>query len=127
MIERKSGLRRSAFVEGEWRLWTYCSHWLARENGIQLAWNEDEDWLTARAAARLNGQKFVKVAVDPTERRATFTFDLGGVLETWPYGDDPTHEQWIMFSRDEVFAYRDDGCYSRHPRVAPPEQWLPLR
>lgn len=129
VTERTPGLRRSAFVEGEWRLWTYCCHWLARQDGIQLAWSEDADLLTERAAARLNGQKLTAVAVDPMERRATFTFDLGGVLETWPYGDDATDEQWIIFSRNETFSYRDDGGFSRHPRTAAPEQeWrLPLR
>ena len=130
--ERQSedrGLRRSAYVHGEWHLWIYCCHWRALQDGTQLAWSEDANELIERDAAGLNGQKLVAVGVDPAEGRSTFTFDLGGALETWPYGDDPTDEQWIIHARTEVFAYRADGLYMSGAGDTLPEQeqWLPLR
>jgi hypothetical protein len=130
--ERRSedrGLRRSACVNGEWRLWIYCCHWRALQDGAQLAWSEDADEAIERSAARLNGQRLMAVSVDPMEGRSTFTFDLGGALETWPYGDDPNDEQWIIRARTEMFVYRADGFYRRAAgdRLPEREPWLPLR
>jgi hypothetical protein len=121
-------LRRSALVHGEWHLWIYCCHWRASEGGRQLAWSEDDDEAIGRAAAALNGQKLTAVNVSPTDGRSTFTFDLGGSLETWPYGDDPKTEQWIIHGRTEVFVYRADGYYLQQDENTSPgqERWLPL-
>lgn len=69
------------------------------------------------------------VRVAPDDGRSTFTFDLGGSLETWPYGDDPTQEQWTISTEAETFAYRADGHYACGPSSASPDlvRWLPLR
>ena len=123
------GLIRSAFVHGEWRLWIYCCHWRAFQGGAQLAWSEDGSASIARAAAQLNGPKLLAVNVEPSTGRSTFTFDLGGSLETWPYGADRTDEQWIILTEDETFAYRADGFCSRGPKATLPaqQQWLPIQ
>jgi len=122
------GWRRSAYVHGEWHLWIYCCHWRALQDGTELAWSEDANEVIRRAAATLNGQKLIAVNVVTTEGRSTFTFDLGGSLETWPYGDDPTAEQWFFYGITEVFTYRADGQYSQGSRDTLPDQecWLPL-
>jgi hypothetical protein len=62
------------------------------------------------------------------EGRSTFKFDLGGSLETWPYGDDATEMQWIIMTEAEAFAYRGDGKYSCGPSNTPSElvRWLPI-
>lgn len=124
----ETGLKRGAFVHGQWHLWIYCCHWRATRDGAQLAWSEDSDRLIGRAAATLNGQKLLAVIADPAAGRSTFTFDLGGALETWPYGDDPEEEQWSILTETEAFAYRADGRYQRGPSDAPPDEegWLPL-
>jgi hypothetical protein len=111
---------------GQWHLWIYCCHWRAFQGASVLAWSEDGHELIDRAASRLNGQKLVAVMVDPSQGRSTFTFDLGGLLETWPYGDDPTEEQWMILTSSEAFAYRADGRYHRDPSDTPPDQerWL---
>lgn len=123
------GLRRSAYVHGQWHLWIYCCHWRAIQDGAQLASSDDADTLIGRATATLNGQKLIDVRVAPDEGRSNFTFDLGGSLETWPYGDDSTDEQWTIHTDIEAFAYRADGLYSCGPSNTPPdlERWLPLR
>ena len=131
VVERQSdgkGLSRSAYVYGQWHLWIYCCHWRALQGGTQLASSEDENDLIYRAAAGLNGQKLLSVAVDPTQGRSTFSFDLGGSLETWPYGNEPAEKQWIIQTDTEAFAYRSDGLYSREPSNMTPKQqrWLPL-
>ena len=127
--EYQSGSRRSAHVRGQWHLWIYCCHWRALQHGAQLASSEDSEKIIGQATAMLNGQKLLGVSVAPKEGRSTFTFDLGGVLETWPYGDDQTEEQWIFLTEAEAFSYRADGIYSRHSLTTALDaaQWLPLR
>jgi hypothetical protein len=110
-------------------MWTDCCHWRALQGDEQLAWSGDSRERIAHAAATLNGQKLLGIVVDPNEGRSTFTFDLGGSLETWPYGDDPSHNQWTILSRAEGFSYRADGCYWHGSNTTPVEDdsWLPLR
>jgi hypothetical protein len=106
------GVSRSAHVHGRWHLWIYCCHWRATQDGTKLAWSEDPSDLIGRAAARLNGQKLLAVEVDRDKGRSSFIFDLGCVLETWPY-DDPTDEQWIFMTGETAsFAYRADGLFT---------------
>ena len=132
IVERRSldkGLRRDAHVHGQWHLWIYCCHWRVLDDGVQLASSEDDQALIGRAMAVLDGQKLVEVHVAPEKGRSAFTFDLGGSLETWPYGNDLTEEQWTIQTDTEAFAYRADGLYSCGPTDTPPdtEHWLPLR
>ena len=129
--ERQSeekGLRRSAYVHGQSHIWIYCCHWRAIQDGEQLAWSEDANSLIGRATATLNGQKLLAVNIDANQGRSSFTFDLGGSLETWPYGDDHTDEQWKIYRGAETFAYRADGLYSHGSSDRTPElvRWLPL-
>jgi hypothetical protein len=121
-------LRRYAFVEGRWHVWIYCCHWRIFQDGEALAWSEDADDLIGRAAAELDGQALVRVEADPETGRSSFTFDLGGVMKTWPYGDDPTLEQWMISDDSEQFAFRADGHFSQEPDNTPvgQEHWRPL-
>lgn len=128
-LSAEKGLRRSAFVRGEWHLWIYCCHWMVLEDGEQLASSEDGETLIARATATLNGQKLLGISVEPNGARSTFTFDLGGSLETRPYGGDPLEEQWMILTQTEAFKYRADGSYFRGPSNTPSDKlrWSPLR
>ena len=125
----EKGTRRSAHVHGQWHLWIFCCHWRVMQNGTQLAWSEDTTDIIRRAAATLNGQKLLDLTVIAEDGRSTFTFDLGGSLETWPYGDDAADEQWMILGRADAFGYRADGSYSCGPSDTPSdlERWLPLR
>lgn len=124
---KKAGKQRDAFVQGQWHVWIYCCHWHVSVDGDQIAWSEDERQTIARATGMLDGQKLTAIEVDPSAGTSRFVFDLGGLLETRPYGDDPTEEQWYIFGRDEIFAYRADGCWSRQPPDTPreAERWQP--
>lgn len=125
----EKGIRRSAHVRGQWHLWIYCCHWRVLQHGTQLAWSEDADDIIGCATATLGGQKLINASVATDQGRSTFTFDLGGLLETWPFGDDPTREQWIIMSHTEAFAFRADGTYSWGPSDMSPDlvRWSPLR
>jgi hypothetical protein len=125
----QKGSRRSAYLRGQWRLWIYCCHWRALQYGIQVAWSEDTDQLIGRATATFDAQKLVGVRVAPDDGCSTFTFDRGGALETWPYGDDPKDKQWMILTNTEAFVYRADGHYACGPNSIPPafQRWSPLR
>jgi hypothetical protein len=129
LLSGAGGLRSTTYLRGQWHLWIYCCRWRALQQGRQLAWSEDEDFLIGSAASFLEGQKLRAVTVDPILGRSTFTFDRGGSLETWPYGEDPADEQWIILTAEEAFAFRADGFYHRDPGDTPPAQvrWIPLR
>jgi hypothetical protein len=115
----REGLRSATTSEhGEWHLWVYCCHWRVLQDGAQLAWSEDDRDTIGGAMHRLNGQKLFSVNVAPQQGRSDFRFDLGGSLETWPYGGDPTDEQWMLFAGQETFTYRADGRYSQGPSHA---------
>ena len=126
---REKGIRRSAHVHGRWHLWIYCCHWRVLQHGTQLARSEDVSNVIGRATAKLNGQKLIDASVAPNEGRSTFTFDLGGSIETWPYEDDPTDEQWLILSDAEALGFRGNGTYSSgsSDRSSDLERWFPLR
>jgi hypothetical protein len=125
--------RRVVAVRGAWHLWlTYCA-WTLRLHGERLATWTSRRRQIERAAAVLEGQALTGVVVDPHTVRTVFTFDLGGVLETRPAaaaaGDDGPAEQWALYEPSgNVLVLRADGCASRQPGNAPPEQaqWRPL-
>jgi hypothetical protein len=125
---KEGGLRRSAYVTGAWRLWIYCCNWKALDGNKQLASSEDTDDIISKAADSMNGQKLLRVSVDPGSGRSTIAFDLGGSLETWPYDDGENDKQWMILTETEVFAYRADGQYMRDPIDTKPseERWLPI-
>ena len=125
----EKGIRRTAWVQGQWHLWIYCCNWRVRQHGTQIAWSEDVNDVIGRATAKLNGQKLVEVSAAPNKAIYTFTFDLGGLLETWPYEDDDNDEQWTILTPTEAFSVRADGTFSCGSSNTPPdlERWLPLQ
>ncbi|HLB47568.1 MAG TPA: hypothetical protein VJL59_11235 [Anaerolineales bacterium] len=80
-----------------------------------------------QALAELDGQALTSVRVDPSNSRSLFEFDVGGLLQTWPYNRDG--EQRLLYEPSGyVLVVRADGTYSHYPGDIPPdqEQWLPL-
>nr|NUR37131.1 hypothetical protein [Sphingomonas sp.] len=122
------GQQRRAYVQGDWTVWIYCCEWRFLMQGSQIAWSEDSRDDIARATGILNGQKLIAIQTSRTDGRSTLRFDLGGLLETWPVGDDSTEEQWFIYSSDEVFGFRADGHFSRQLPDTPreKERWAPL-
>ena len=124
----ENGLRRTACVLGQWHLWINCCHWRVLQGGKLLAESEDVSQAIDRATATLDAQKLIALSVAPGHGRSTFTFDLGGSLETLPYGDDPTDEQWTISTDIQTFSYRADGHYALGRSETPPdlERYSPL-
>ncbi|QGZ65580.1 hypothetical protein [Paraburkholderia acidisoli] len=106
--------RRQVTVTGNWRLWIYCCNWSIELGGKEVAHNESPDDDITFAAQRLDGQKLLSVARGSTPSSWVFAFDLSGVLRTWPYDNDLSVEQWLLYERDsgDVLSVRADGLYS---------------
>ena len=126
--EHLSHSRRSAYVEGEWHLWIYCCNWKIIQDGEQLAWSEDDENTIDRAISFLNGQNLVGINVPAGDGHSSFKFDLGGSLETWPYGDDPTEQQWMIYTEDKVFSVNATSAYALSANATPSdeEHWIAL-
>lgn len=121
-ISKDRGKCRHAYVQGRWTIWIYCCEWRFFADGEAIAWSEDSREDIARATGMMDGQKLTRISVNPASGKSSFVFDLGGLLETWPVGDDPTEEQWFVYGPEEVFGYRADGAWSRQVPQTLPEQ-----
>ena len=110
--------RRLAYAKGQWHLWVYCCAWRVTEGTREVGdWSSDRR--IDRAAAFLNGQKLTAVKLNPRGARTTFTFDLGGSLETQPY--DRRGEQWLLYEPSgKVLVWRADRQYSYALGTKPP-------
>jgi hypothetical protein len=105
---------RLVTVTGEWHFWVYCCNWSIRLHDTELAYCESPTKDIDLAIRFLDGQKLLNVARGVSVGSWLFTFDLGGVLRTWPYSDNANLEQWMLFERTShhVLVARADGLCS---------------
>jgi len=121
--------RRTVRPIGEWHLWIYCCNWRCIAGGDEIAHSESPEKKIDAAASEMDGQRLLSVNVDPISARSRFVFDLGAVLETWPYEDEDIDEQWSLHRRfGKAFKCRKDGRYSWSASDvrSGEEVWLPL-
>ncbi|OAJ63317.1 hypothetical protein A6V37_20710 [Paraburkholderia ginsengiterrae] len=122
--------RRQVTVTGSWHLWIYCCNWSIVLSGKEVAHSESPADDITFATQRLDGQKILSVVRDTTPGSWVFAFDLDGELKTWPYGDDPSDEQWLLYERDSgnVLTVRADGLisYGSASRTLEDEEWNPM-
>lgn len=126
--EHPSRNRRSAHVRGTSGLWIYCCHWRILRAGQQIAWSEDETATIDAAAAFLNVQRLNAISIDPDTAKSEFRFDLSATLETWPYGDDTTEEQWSLAAQGSILRINASSQYDLGSADAAllDDSWLPL-
>lgn len=124
---RVSAARRLVKPVGEWGLLVFCCRWRASASGATLADDDAAHDRIEEAARMLDGQRLTRFELDAARRGASFGFDLGTVLETWPYKDDDG-EQWSLYRADgRVLTYRADGAISLDPGDTHPDRmvWRP--
>lgn len=95
--------RRVMIVRGEWHLWIYCCLWEVRDGSTLIADSSSDRATMSNAARFLDGQILDSVTYSNDTMRCRFEFDLGGVMEAWLDGDDPS-EQWLLYHKE------DDVC-----------------
>lgn len=123
---RASAARRRVKPVGAWCLFVVCCRW--RASGTISADDESTHDRIEAAARELSGQRLMRFECDAAAHRATFRFDLGTTLETWPYEDDDSGEQWSLYRPDgNVLTYRADGAVSLDPGDTHPDRvkWIP--
>ena len=115
--------QRRVCVLGAWHLWIqYCTWRVLDQSGNVEGHSDSSKRVLDRVAAFLDGQKLVSVALARPGNRTTFTFDLGGQLETRP---SDRSEQWTLFTPGrKVLVLRGDKRYSYHSsNSASDEEW----
>lgn len=123
---RASAARRRVKPVGAWCLFVFCCRW--RVSGTVSADDDGTHDRIEAAAREIDGQRLIRFECEAAARRATFRFDLGAVLETWPYEDDDKGEQWSLYRPDgHVLTYRADGTVSLDPGDTDPDRmrWEP--
>jgi hypothetical protein len=113
--------RRRVHLHGAWHLWIYCCNWRLQLPNQDACHSESADWTIKSALTSLDGQQLLSVSIDAAKATSAFRFDLGGLIETWPYVSeaytqgataDPSKgvEQWMLYTpHGQVFSYYDDG------------------
>lgn len=106
---RSAAKRRHVSVWGQWFLWIHMCEWEIRKGRRLLATSESPPVEAQKAAAFVDGQIINAVSVRQTGT-SSFSFDQGATLSTTPYGDDPTHEQWLLYApRGRVLTFLASG------------------
>lgn len=106
--------RRRVFIHGEWHLWVYCCNWVVTPIGQRVGESTSARRME-EAMRELDGQALVQVDADLRRSRWYFEFDLGGRLETRPYGAaskyyEGDNEQWLLYEPSGyVLTVRADG------------------
>lgn len=114
-LQQMAGRRRVKPV-GEWNLFIFCCHWHVTLFSEALAHDESTQEQIDVTAHAMDGQKLIAITLDAATRAATFSFDLGGIMTTWPY-EANKEEQWSLYMPgSRVLTYRADGRYSLAPR-----------
>ncbi len=119
---RASAAMRRVKPVGAWCLFVFCCRWRVTASGTLSAEDESAQDRIEAATRDFDGQRLARFELGAAERRATFGFDLGAVLETWPYADDDI-EQWSLYRPDgHALTYRADGALSLDPGDTPPDR-----
>ena len=113
---------RKVSIQGDWHLWVYCCDWEIFLDDKLSANSESSVEEINRALECIDGQKIIKIEIDPKTADTIFQFDLGGLLTTKHYTDE-IDEQWILYEpKGNVLTVRSDGLYSYLAKDAPGEE-----
>ncbi len=124
--------RRQVTVRGEWHLWIYCCHWEIYHDTRPVARDESSRSKIERVLRRLDGQKIIRIQINPYSADTIFDFEYGERLITRSYeqSEQSPYEQWYLFEpTGKVLAVRDDGRFGYHPSDTLPEKatWYELK
>jgi hypothetical protein len=113
---KRLAARRLVSVKGRWWLWVYQAYWSISSKGERLASSSSSVCRKKQAAALLEGERLVRVDVNPQSGASRFTFDLGGELVVRRMSRDSTDELWLLYEPNRyVLSVRGDGTYDHEP------------
>lgn len=124
-------VKRHVSVHGEWHLRLECCQWTIEQFGTQLAHSESNNDLMKKAARQLDGQRLIKLWMQPDTVITHFEFDLGGKLTTYPYENENEDdlEQWVFYEPEGlVLSVRADNQFCHMPENTHPDdqRWDPI-
>ena len=120
-----SQARRLVTLRGEWHLWIHSCAWEVFTGDRRIVHSNlrgSSKRPIQRAADEMNGQRRLRVTVEPRSARTVFGFDLGSRLEPRAY--DVEVDQWLPYKPSGyVLALRGDGQFSQQTgETLPAEQ-----
>lgn len=90
---RRNAARRLVTVGGRWWLWIFTSYWRLSYNGVVISNQRRYDSGKVRnMLCDLEGQKLIRVRVNPKNSSTRFEFDLGAKLDVWKLDDDTVYD-----------------------------------
>jgi hypothetical protein len=127
---RARPIRRRITLKGDYWLWTWVSNWRITLKDGTSATSRSGRRRKDIACARLEGEKLLDIALTPRNGRTQFHFDLGGLLEVWPYSR-PSNEEpddlWCLYKPSGyVLTVRSDGHYQHRRSRESRETWQPI-
>jgi hypothetical protein len=113
-VVRRHLNRRSIYVAGQWSLWVYFANWRIVRSNVCLASTSSSMRQITPALSDLNGQRLLRVQVNPTSGATRFTFDLKTVLEVRRRHRLSKDELWLLYGVDGYQrSVRGDGTFVR--------------
>jgi hypothetical protein len=124
--------QRLAVVRGDYTLAVEMCVWQLVADGAELAHCESDDLRMTRALRVLSGQALTSVAIDDSDGRTTFGFDLGMLLLTQPAEpgvyEEPATQWWLSMPSNKYVVLRNGPEFSIHDGHAEEDQmtWIRL-
>jgi len=114
---QRMAAHRLVTVRGQWRLWIFCAYWRVYREGQFLGGYASTFRKATIAAHFLDGQKLIKLAVNPGTGATTLEFDLGGVLEVRRFSRyDKDADLWSLYKPNGyVLSVYGDGTFDYQP------------
>ena len=114
---KQRAAQRMVAVRGQWKLWIFCGYWRIYRNGRLLGGYSSTFRTGTRAADSLEGEKLLRVDVDPKTGATRFEFDLGSVLEVRRLRNYESDEDiWILYKPNGyALSVHGDGTYDHVP------------
>lgn len=110
---RLSFAHRKVTLHGRWWLWAFCSRWTLSVRGLQPVRSSGSARRIQQALRLLDGQRLIRVAINPRDARTRFEFDLGAILDVRELDDCNDGDIWSLYKPDHrVLSVRGDGTFS---------------
>ena len=116
--------RRRVYVKASCWLWIRCARWtITLADGRRATWSTSARKRQA-VLTSLEGEKVVRVVIEPETGRTTFLFDLGGLLKVERFRKVSDDTLWTLYKPNRYcFSLRSDGHYCHARCSGSKEAW----
>jgi hypothetical protein len=107
---------RHVTLRGEWFFWVLSGYWKLSIRDFDEVTSATSYKQKNMALARLDGQKLIRVSVNPETSATQLDFDLGAILAIRRMGIKSDGDIWSLYKPNGyVLSVRADGKYNDSP------------